>query len=215
MGSCPTAFGTRWHHAGMGGPGESPSAAYRGDARVRQSVDQVRGGGGCGSTDQSGGCRISPGRSRILCTPTGILKCGSAQTRWKHLATQNSGRQALSFTQHGHSSPLPAPIIIELQSLIEALPASGSASVSIESTASAATGCVAHAAVIGARTIATVRSAESMLRSRDKSRYLLMPISALRAAQVKAIYRVNYADFLGASMWRRESPEGQRLAGAG
>ena len=93
---------------------------------------------------------------------------------WKHFATQKVGGHALSFAQQGRSFVLAAPFIIEAQSSrgadAESEVCPPASQCTTAPTAFAAPTTLAHADAIGARTIATTTSAETIERSKDKDR---------------------------------------------
>lgn len=135
-------------------------------------MDQVRGGGGCGFLDQSGGGLNSLGRNCTDPKRASDAIGRSMLKSWKHLARHNSGGQALSLEQNGQSSVLDEPFIMEAQSIIgvaaDTILCSPTFPCVKATCAPADFATVAQADTIGARTIATATSAESIVRRTGK-----------------------------------------------
>ena len=170
-------------------------------------MDQVRGGGGCGFSDQSGGGSGSLSRSCTVPKQGSGPNSRSMARSWRHLARQNSGGQALSAAQHGQSSVLDAPFFIEAQSSMGAAaaapprsPASPCAKVTC-SPANFAT--AAQADTTGTSTIATATSPEIIVRSRGKRGNPPAVKIDVRPRVVNANYRVRQ----GTNPLSRESVE--------
>jgi hypothetical protein len=146
-------------------------------------MDQVRGGGGCGFSDQSGGGSGSLSRNFTAPKRANEAADRSILKSWKHLVRQNSGGQALPLAQRGQSSVLDAPFIMEAQSPIgaaaETTLCSPTPLCATLNCTPASFATVAQAEAIGARTIAAATSADNIVRSAGKSWNLQRAISKL------------------------------------
>lgn len=85
-------------------------------ARTVLTIDQVRGGGGCGLSIQSGGIRGPPGNSTASARSRKTAGTKLPLNTLKHLNRQRSGGQDFSVSQHGQSAVPAAVLIIEVQS---------------------------------------------------------------------------------------------------
>jgi len=144
-------------------------------------MDQVRGGGGRGFSDQSGGGSGSLGRNCADPKRASDAIGRSMLKSWKHLVRQNSGGHPLSFAQHGTFSVRDALVIIEAQSSIGASVADMPCSLAPPCAEAKCTpenfATVAQADTIGARAIATAMSATSIARSASTTWTLRRPLS--------------------------------------